>query len=141
MSDTLRVPDAQIRIGDAERERTTQALVKAHSLGQLDLAEFDERCQQVMGVKTRGELREILADLPDTAEALSSSDVRPRTGPDHRKFIWIAGIVTALWLLGGVVATILAANHGAEQGGFFFPIMPLLLVAFVLTRRHHHSRR
>ncbi|MEO6957872.1 MAG: DUF1707 domain-containing protein [Antricoccus sp.] len=141
MSHPAGIPDAQLRIGDAERERTTEALAKAHSIGQLDLTEFDERCQQVMAAKTRGDLRATLADLPDTERVIVNPEHRRHDRSGHRKFGAIAAVITAVWLISTIVFGAMFADHGPHDGGFFFPVVPLMIVAFFVMRRRRWVRR
>lgn len=53
-----------LRIGDREREQAVAVLHQAVGGGYLDLDEFEERSRHVYAAKTRGDLREVLADLP-----------------------------------------------------------------------------
>jgi hypothetical protein len=53
-----------IRISDADREKVAQILHTAMSEGRLDLAELEERLDQVYAAKTFGDLEPITRDLP-----------------------------------------------------------------------------
>jgi Domain of unknown function (DUF1707) len=53
-----------MRISDAERREVQDRVRRAHDIGQLDLAEFDERVRSVWAARTRGELERITVDLP-----------------------------------------------------------------------------
>ena len=57
--------DDDIRVGNPERERAIALLNDAFSAGYLDVAEFEERSGRVYGARTRGDLSEVLADLPN----------------------------------------------------------------------------
>jgi hypothetical protein len=59
------VPLSQLRISDSERESALTALGEHMSVGRLDLDEYGERSAKVTAVKTRGELIEVFADLPE----------------------------------------------------------------------------
>jgi Domain of unknown function (DUF1707) len=54
-----------LRVSDAERRVVQQRLHQAHDAGQIDLTEFDERLQEVLKARTRGELQRTTADLPE----------------------------------------------------------------------------
>jgi Domain of unknown function (DUF1707) len=54
-----------IRIGDADRERVTARLREHYAEGRLTQEELDERISATLNAKTFGDLRPILADLPE----------------------------------------------------------------------------
>ncbi len=54
-----------IRIGDADRERVTARLREHYAEGRLTQEELDERISATLNAKTFGELRPIMADLPE----------------------------------------------------------------------------
>lgn len=60
---------SSIRASDAERAEVTELLSKHYSEGRLDKAELDERMEQAMKAKTRGELSALLNDLPRAPQA------------------------------------------------------------------------
>ncbi|MCT7657704.1 DUF1707 SHOCT-like domain-containing protein [Mycobacterium deserti] len=56
--------DAKLRISDADRSHVTRLLEHAVGQGMLTLDEFTERMDQTLAARTRGELSEVVADLP-----------------------------------------------------------------------------
>ena len=60
-----------VRIGDADREQALTALGEHLSAGRLDVDEYGERSARVTAAKTRRELTDVFADLPE---------LRPRPG-------------------------------------------------------------
>jgi Domain of unknown function (DUF1707) len=54
-----------IRIGDADRERVTARLREHYAEGRLTQEELDERISATLNAKTFGDLRPIMADLPE----------------------------------------------------------------------------
>ncbi len=54
-----------IRIGDADRERVTARLRENYAEGRLTQEELDERISATLNAKTFGDLRPIMADLPE----------------------------------------------------------------------------
>lgn len=118
--------DQPIRASDAERERTA-ALLKEHVLnGRLTTAEYSERLDATYTARTRGELRDLLADLPPTGAAESPSQPN---GPSRRgihPIVVVAALVGAVWLSAWLL------GGGPARG--FFPIWPLLIWGFVLFR-------
>jgi hypothetical protein len=59
--------DDRIRVSDADRERITERLREHYAEGRLSADELDERITAALGAKTFGDLRSIMADLPDAA--------------------------------------------------------------------------
>lgn len=59
--------DDRIRVSDADRERVTARLREHFAEGRLSSDELDERITAALSAKTFGDLRPILADLPDPA--------------------------------------------------------------------------
>jgi hypothetical protein len=53
-----------MRVSDAERGKVQDRLRRAHDVGQLDLGEFDDRVRSVWAARTKGELEQVMADLP-----------------------------------------------------------------------------
>ena len=59
--------DEHIRASDADRDRVTGRLQEHFAEGRLTRDELDERVAAVLHAKTFGELRPVLADLPEPA--------------------------------------------------------------------------
>src|SRR5215813_14420437 len=55
----------RIRISDADRERATARLREHFAEGRLTSEELDERITDALAAKTYGDLRRVMADLPD----------------------------------------------------------------------------
>lgn len=70
------LPSDEIRVGDLERNRATEALRDATGVGKLQIDELDERLAAALGAKTRGDLRAVLADImmPGDLSALLEPD-------------------------------------------------------------------
>jgi hypothetical protein len=58
--------DDHIRVSDADRERVTARLREHYAEGRLTSDELDERVTAALNAKTFGDLRAIMADLPDS---------------------------------------------------------------------------
>jgi len=56
--------DPRIRASDEDRDRAATLLREHHAVGRLSAEEFNERLDKVYEARTRGELDELLADLP-----------------------------------------------------------------------------
>ena len=57
--------DERIRASDADRERVTARLRDHYAEGRLTSEELDERTSAALNAKTFGDLRRVMADLPD----------------------------------------------------------------------------
>ena len=80
--------DEHIRASDADRDRITARLQEHFAEGRLTRDELDERVTTVLRAKTFGELRPVLADLPEPVPApraaLPQPAGRPWPGRRHR---------------------------------------------------------
>jgi Domain of unknown function (DUF1707) len=61
--------DDRIRVSDADRERVTARLREHFAEGRLTSEELDERITTTLSAKTFGDLRTVLADLPEPGTA------------------------------------------------------------------------
>lgn len=68
-------PD-ETRAADADRDATVDALRDHAAAGRLDGDELDERLEVALGAQTLGELRAVVADLPDTSPSLGPRSAR-----------------------------------------------------------------
>lgn len=64
---TQAYPDDDVRVGHPERERAIGLINDAFSQGYLDITEFEERSGTIYGARTRGDLRGVVADLPNAS--------------------------------------------------------------------------
>ena len=62
-------PGHELRVSDADRDAVVNQLAEHATAGRLTLAEHEERMERAMEAKTRGQLDELLTDLPDVATA------------------------------------------------------------------------
>jgi hypothetical protein len=79
--------DDRFRVSDADRD-SAAVLLRAHfAAGRLTAAELDERLTATLRAKTFGDLRQLLAGLPDPESALPQASFRaPQTGPLARRY-------------------------------------------------------
>jgi hypothetical protein len=59
----------RIRVSDADRERVTARLRDHYAEGRLSAEEMEERITAALNAKTVGDLRQVMADLPDPEPA------------------------------------------------------------------------
>ncbi len=57
--------DDRIRVSDADRDHVTTRLREHFGEGRLDHDELDERISAALNAKTAGDLRRVMADLPE----------------------------------------------------------------------------
>ena len=137
--------DDRIRASDADRDHVTVRLREHFAAGRLTADELDERISAALKAKTHGELRPLMADLPEPVPTAPRSIQRPhpaappwvvrRRGPRFPPVIVLV-LLAALLLPGG---------HW-----FFFGVFQALLVFWLVaclggiiatSRRHRHHRR
>ncbi|WP_025348277.1 DUF1707 domain-containing protein [Nocardia nova] len=99
-----------VRASDADREKIVERLRSAMNEGRLNLAEFDDRVQQVYAARTYGELSPILSDLPAVREQVRP----PRTGP-------VPPWVLIMWTPWVFVNALCLLIWVATGGGYFWP--------------------
>jgi Domain of unknown function (DUF1707) len=71
----------RIRISDADREQVAARLREHFAEGRITPDELDERISAVFAAKTYGDLRHVLADLPDSAPSAPLAPQPGQTGP------------------------------------------------------------
>jgi hypothetical protein len=105
------LPDT--RASDAERERVAETLREHAAHGRLSVDELSERLDRAYAARTRGELSELVADLPS---APRPAPPRPERRQDLR------GQVAAYV----AVNLILIVVWAATGAGYFWPLWPIL---------------
>jgi len=73
--------DDRIRVSDADRDRVTTRLREHFGEGRLTHDELDERISAALSAKTAGDLRRVMADLPEPAPAQASWGGPQGVGP------------------------------------------------------------
>src|SRR5262249_20396736 len=69
--------DERIRASDADRDHVTTRLREHFAAGRLTPDELDERISAALNAKTHGQLRALMADLPEPAPAAPKATQRP----------------------------------------------------------------
>ncbi|HWF52581.1 MAG TPA: DUF1707 domain-containing protein [Solirubrobacteraceae bacterium] len=120
--------DANLRVGDADREATAERLRHHHAEGRIDVDEFGERLGSCYQATTAGQLRELVGDLPP----------EPQRTPRYRhprRLIPVVPILVAILLVS------LLTDH--DHHGFPFLLLFLVfpLARFFLWRGSRTSRR
>lgn len=89
--------DDDVRVGTPERERAIGFLNDAFATGYLDVSEFEERSGVVYTARTRGELRPLVADLPNAAALFPDAPVASPTPVDGPHAPLVPVELTADW--------------------------------------------
>jgi hypothetical protein len=139
----------RIRVSDADREQVAARLREHYAEGRLSAEEMDERISAALSAKTAGDLRRVMADLPEPEPAPVSpqgpSWDRPRwAGPR-----WVVyrrrPRLLPLALFALIVALVLPG-----AGWLFFAVFKLVLLFWLVTalvgivavaRFRHRARR
>jgi hypothetical protein len=138
--------DDRIRISDADRERVGARLREHYAEGRLSSEELEERITATFSAKTIGDLRGVMADLPEPelAPPLQARPMPP-LGMPPRVVVHRGPRLLPLLLFALIFAAVL---HGAGFVAFAFLQVALLiwLVTCVLgivaaTRFRRHARR
>jgi hypothetical protein len=144
----------ELRVSDADRERTAALLREHHAVGRLTAEEFEDRLEVVFTARTQGDLDALLGDLPAidlyqlpsaSIRPASRAVVRPRarggTGLDRRGdaslLPWsAAGWVT--WTAASSLLLVIWLGVGIASGGAAWLPWFLLIVipwAIINARR------
>ena len=75
---------AQLRIGDAERERAASELAEHYAVGRLDRDEHAERLDRIWAARTQADLDPVFADLPAHSPSTPGRAAAPRTAAARR---------------------------------------------------------
>ncbi|MEQ3554980.1 DUF1707 domain-containing protein [Pseudonocardia nematodicida] len=124
-----------VRVSDADRQETADRLKLAQDEGRLSLSEYDERLRAAYAAATRGELDQVVADLPkvkrkhlpsvraDRAEAQKAESKRAYL-KEWRSWAGVAVLLTAIWAITSIAS---------GQLNFFWPIFPIGIWGAVLV--------
>lgn len=108
---------ADVRVSDAERDEVVQQLSRHTGDGRLTLDEFEERVDQALNAKTRGDLDATLLGLPRArAGALHRPDFAHRLRPVFTLALVALAILTmGAWVLWIVVPFVLCRRGGRHH--------------------------
>ena len=145
--------DDRIRVSDADRDRVTGRLREHFAEGRLTQDELDERISAALNAKTFGDLRRVMADLPEPAPVPPQGvSPHPWAGPPHPWAgpHWIARR-RGPRLLPVVLLVLLAALVFPSGGWLLFGFLKLILAFWLVVflvgaltaglahrRMHHH---
>jgi DUF1707 SHOCT-like domain len=122
--------DDRIRASDADREQVTARLREHYAEGRLSSDELDERVTAALNAKTFGDLRRVMADLPDTAMEPGPAPQSPPWPAGPRLVFWRGPRLLPLALI-LLIAAIAVPGAGWLFVGFIKAMLVLWLVAMV----------
>jgi Domain of unknown function (DUF1707) len=122
---------SDFRASDADRDRAVQDLREHFAAGRLTGDEMDERIQAAYAARTDGDLRRLLADLPQLpiTQAQQKAALAERRRHLQRQVLQQSGGGLALFL----VCTVIWLADGAHRGSFW-PAWVLIFVVLPVIR-------
>jgi hypothetical protein len=122
--------DDRIRASDADRERVTARLRDHYAEGRLTRDELDERIASALNAKTVGDLRWVLADLPEPRPVVPQR-VPLMTTPRPYPVLWRG---PRLFPLVAIALLALLLVHGTGPVAiFFWVVLSIVAAMFVFT--------
>jgi hypothetical protein len=126
--------DDRMRISDADREQVTARLRDHYAAGRITSDELDERITAALSAKTYGDLRGIMADLPEPAPVGAGSGATPPQWAGPR---WSGPPVYAYRrgprLLPLALLVLFAAIILPPVGFVFFAFLKVILLIWLVT--------
>src|ERR1700722_19382721 len=126
--------DDRMRISDADREQVTAKLREHYAAGRLNSEELDERITAALSAKTYGDLRRVMADLPEPAPVGGGTAVPPPYWAGPR---WQGPPVVAYRrgprLLPLALLVLFAAIILPPVGFVFFAFLKVILLIWLVT--------
>ncbi len=120
--------DDRIRASDADRDRVTARLREHFAAGRLTSEELDERVTAALQARTFGELRRVLADLPEPAVV----SARP-PGLQQAPPLWAAHRRPRSPLLPLVLIALIAAVLLPGGGWMVFAVVKVMLLLWLVA--------
>jgi len=140
--------DDNIRVSDADRERVSDRLREHFAEGRLTSEELEERITATLSAKTAGDLRAVMADLPDAAPlsaAASPPGWQPQWAPRRGGIAVRRPRILPLAIIALIVAIALP-GAGWVFAAFVKVVLVIWLVAclaglLAMARFRRHLRR
>jgi hypothetical protein len=136
----------RIRISDADRERVAARLRENFAEGRLTQDELDERITATFSAKTVGDLRPIMADLPESAPlAPQAGQAPPWAGRRGPVFVHRGPRLFPLAMFALIMALVLPGAGWLFLAFFklvlLFWLAACLIGVFAAARFRRHMRR
>ena len=123
--------DDRIRVSDADRDHVAARLREHFAEGRLLPDELDERISAALSARTVGDLRRVVADLPEPAPVLPRAAQEPQWGGPPVLVRRRPRILPLPLLLLPLFAVVLFSGGGWVAFAFFRVILLFWLVTFV----------
>jgi hypothetical protein len=133
-------PPSNVLASDADRERTVNILQKESVSGRLSADELSKRLDRAFAAKTLGDLRTLIADLPEGNinpwnEMISGA---MNTGMTvFRVGMWITVGAIVVGVFAPIIAGLAATGHGAAALVATGLLVTVLVVGSAHLRRRH----
>jgi hypothetical protein len=122
--------DDRMRVSDADRDHVTARLRDHFAQGRLTPEELDERLSAALGAKTVGDLRRIMADLPEPAAvAPRAAYGSQRAGPPP----WVARRHHRPRVLPVLLLALFAAMLFPSGGWVLFALFRVVLLVWLVS--------
>ncbi len=118
--------DDRIRISDADREQVTARLREHFAEGRLTSEELDDRITAALSAKTYGDVRRIMADLPEAAPVPPLDRPEPPWAGRPGALVWRGPRVLPLMFVILIAALVIPG-----AGWVFFAFLKLMLVLWL----------
>ena len=122
--------DDRIRTSDADRERVTARLRDHYAEGRLTRDELDERIAAALNAKTFGDLRRVLADLPEPRPVAPQ---RGRLATAPRPYLMLRRGPRLFPLLALALLALLLVHGAGPVAIFFDVVLSMIALMFVFT--------
>lgn len=127
--DDERVPESRMRASDADRDATAERLAVALSEGRLDVAEYERRLDEAMNAVVIGELRALIADLPEPPPPAEHDEAELVGATAQQSSVtspWKDWVDEWRWWLGGAIIMTGIWGVTSIMGGALLPFWPLV---------------
>ena len=121
--------DDRMRISDADREQVTARLRDHYAAGRLNSEELEERITAALNAKTYGDLRRVMADLPEPSPVGAAAGNAPPPWVNRPVYMYRRGPR----LLPLALLFLLAAVILPPVGFVFFAFLKVMLLIWLVT--------
>lgn len=134
--------DDRIRVSDADRDRVAARLRDHFAEGRLTQEELDERISAALSAKTFGDLRHVMADLPQPEPAPARAAPNPQWA-GHPRIVYRHGPPILPLVLFALLAAVIIPGGGwlFLKLMLAFWLVSCLIGAFAAGRYYRRIRR
>jgi Domain of unknown function (DUF1707) len=125
-------PWVPMKASDADRDAVLSDLSEHFQAGRLTADEFEDRTGQALAARTRGELRDLMQDLP-ASPAGPQVPVTATTGAPPQRSPRRTVLVPTAVLAGIGIAVAMSAGTAHARWGILWLLLPVLLMARRMT--------